>query len=96
MPDLVCELIISLDGFARGQRSPAYYGYFGPDFADWIKTNTALPRRILIGHQDLRGYRGTPAEARGEGWQRIGDNARLAVLALPGGNKPARAQHRPR
>jgi hypothetical protein len=41
MPDLVSELIISLDGFARGQRSPAYYGYFGPDFADWIKTNTA-------------------------------------------------------
>jgi hypothetical protein len=43
MPELVCELIVSLDGFARGQRSPGYFGYFGPDFDDWIKTNTAMP-----------------------------------------------------
>ena len=50
MPELVCELIVSLDGFARGQRSPGYFGYFGPDFAEWIKTNTAIPHRMLVGH----------------------------------------------
>jgi hypothetical protein len=49
MPELACELIISLDGFARGRRSPAYYGYFGPDFEDWIKTNSALPHRMPAG-----------------------------------------------
>jgi len=67
MSDLVCELIISLDGFARGQRSPAYYGYFGPDFADWIKTNTALPHRMLIGRRTYEGMAGVPAEVRDEG-----------------------------
>jgi hypothetical protein len=36
MPELVSELIVSLDGFARGQHSPAYYGYFGPDLDSWI------------------------------------------------------------
>jgi hypothetical protein len=51
MPELVCELIVSLDGFARGQRSPGYFGYFGPEFADWIKTNTAVPHRMLIGRR---------------------------------------------
>jgi len=30
MTELVCELTVNLDGFARGQRSPAYYGYLGP------------------------------------------------------------------
>ena len=50
MPELVCELIITLDGFARGQRSPGYYGYFGPDVAEWITTNTAVPHRMLNSH----------------------------------------------
>ena len=68
MSDLVCELIISLDGFARGQRSPAYYGYFGPDFADWIKTNTAVPHRMLIGRRTYELMEGIPAEVRDEGW----------------------------
>lgn len=70
MPELICELIISLDGFARGQRSPAYYGYYGPDFADWIKTNTAVPHQMLIGRKTYEMLNGLPAEVRDEGWQR--------------------------
>ena len=34
MPELICELIVSLDGYARGQRSPGDFGYFGRDFTD--------------------------------------------------------------
>ena len=68
MSDLVCELIVTLDGFARGQRSPAYYGYFGPDFADWIKTNTDVPHRTLIGRRTYEIMHGLPAEIRDEGW----------------------------
>ena len=70
MPELVCELIISLDGFARGQRSPAYYGYLGPDFADWINTNTAVPHRMLIGRRTYEALNALPAEVRDEGWNR--------------------------
>jgi dihydrofolate reductase len=70
MTDLVCELIISLDGFAPGQRSPAYYGYFGPDFADWIKTNTAVPDWMLIGRRTYEALNGLPAEVRDEGLKR--------------------------
>src|SRR5215216_6652960 len=69
MTELVCELIISLDGFARGQRSPAYYGYFGPDVADWIKTNTAVPHRMLIGRRTYEMLEELPAEVRDEGWE---------------------------
>jgi len=37
MPALASELIVSLDNCARGTRSPAYYGYSGPEFDAWIK-----------------------------------------------------------
>ena len=71
MTELVCELIVSLDGFARGQRSPAYYGYFGSDVADWIKTNSAVPHRMLIGRRTYEMLNGLPAEVRDEGWNRM-------------------------
>jgi dihydrofolate reductase len=70
MPELICELIVTLDGFARGQRSPAYYGYDGPDVADWIKTNTAVPHRMLIGRRTYEMLAGLRAEIRDEGWHR--------------------------
>src|ERR1051325_7052868 len=70
MTELVCELIVSLDGFARGERSPAYYGYLGPDFADWINTNTAVPHRMLIGRRTYEALNALPAEVRDEGWNR--------------------------
>jgi dihydrofolate reductase len=70
MAELVCELIVSLDGFARGRRSPAYYGYFGPAFDDWIRSNTAVPHRMLIGRKTYEALKGVPAEVRDDGWQR--------------------------
>lgn len=76
MSELVCELIVSLDGFARGERSPGYFGYFAPEFADWISTNTALPHRTLIGRRSYELLAGLPAEARDEGYE--------AMRATPG------------
>jgi dihydrofolate reductase len=68
MTALVCELIISLDGFARGRRSPGYYGYSGPDFDRWIQTNGAVPHRKLIGRRTYEMLNGLPTELRDEGW----------------------------
>lgn len=70
MPELVCELIVSLDSFARGQRSPAYYGYSGPDLAEWIRTNTSLSHQMLIGRRTYEMLNGLPADVRDEGWKR--------------------------
>jgi dihydrofolate reductase len=71
VPELVSELIVSLDGFARGQRSPAYYGYAGPDLDDWIKTNAAVPHRMILGRRTYEALAGLPAEGRDEGWTRM-------------------------
>ena len=64
MSELVCELIVSLDGFAKGQRSPGYFGYFGPDFDNWIKTNSAIPHQMIIGRKTYEMMNGIPAQFR--------------------------------
>jgi hypothetical protein len=76
MPELVCELIVSLDGLARGQRSPAYFGYFGPDFEEWVKTNTAIPHRVLVGRRTYQAFAGIPSEAHDDDWR--------AMVSTPG------------
>ena len=98
MSDLVCELIVSLDGFARGQRSPGYFGYFGPDFAEWIKTNTAIPHRMLVGRKTYEALAGLPSEVRDDGWQTMTDDvhAGLSVLEHPGDDRLVSAENRPR
>ncbi len=84
MTELVCELIVSLDGFARGQRSPGYFGYFGPDFAEWIKTNTAIPHRMLVGRRTYEALAGLPSDVRDDGWQ--------TMTSTPGSRAPWRRQ----
>src|SRR5262249_12492502 len=74
MPELVCELIVSLDGFARGVHSPAYFGYFGPDLEDWIKVNSAMPHRAILGRRTYEALNELPPEVHDEGWTTMTTN----------------------
>ena len=76
MPELVCELIVSLDGFAKGQRSPGYFGYGGPEFTEWINANSSVPHRQLVGRRTYELLSALPADHRDEGWH--------AMAATPG------------
>lgn len=76
MPELICELIISLDGMARGARSPGYYGYAGPEFMGWIRSNAAAPHRMLLGRRTYEMLNAIPEDARDEGWR--------TMVATPG------------
>jgi dihydrofolate reductase len=69
MTELVSELIITLDGFARGERSPAYYGYGGPQFMNWVATDESAPHRVLMGRKTYEMLNALPDEAKDEGWQ---------------------------
>lgn len=51
MTELIAELIISVDGAARGTRSPAYYGYYGPEFGKWLAAKSDQPHRNLMGRK---------------------------------------------
>jgi dihydrofolate reductase len=49
MRTLTTDLFITLDGFALGEGSPAYFGYFGPDLEHWIHSELAKPQTLLFG-----------------------------------------------
>jgi len=74
MPELVSELIVSLDGFARGLRSPGYFGYFGPDFDNWVKVNSAIPHRTILGRRTYEALNDLPSEVHDEGWMNMTAN----------------------
>lgn len=71
MPQLVSELIVSLDNCARGTKSPAYYGYSGPELASWLEENGQRPHRALLGRNTYEMLNDLPNEARDEGWQKM-------------------------
>src|SRR4051794_4126676 len=68
MASVISELIVSLDNCARGTKSPAYYGYSGPDLDAWFTSNNAQPHRKLVGRKTYEMLNGLPEEARDQGW----------------------------
>ncbi len=70
MPQLISELIVSLDMKARGLKSPGYYGYLGPDFQAWLNTNNAKPHRTLMGRRTYELMNTLPDAVKDEGWHK--------------------------
>jgi len=71
MPDLVSELIISVDGFAKGTHSPGYYGFFGPEFRDWLAEKADQPHQMIIGRRTYELLDGLPVQARDDDWEKM-------------------------
>jgi len=51
MSDLIADLFISVDGCAKGSRSPAFFGFGGPDLDRWIGDQMKQPQRHLMGRK---------------------------------------------
>jgi len=49
MGELIADLFTTLDGYALGKRSSAYFGYPGPDLERWIDEHLATPQVLLMG-----------------------------------------------
>ena len=54
MRQLTVDLFTTVDGFARGRDSPAYFGYGGPDLEAWIGEQVAAPHVVLMGANTYR------------------------------------------
>ena len=54
MRELIVDLFATVDGFARGRNSPAYFGYGGPDLDAWIGEQLATPHVVLMGSNTYR------------------------------------------
>jgi dihydrofolate reductase len=49
MAELTVDLFTTLDGYAYGERSEAYFGLPGPDLDSWIEAESSRPQVVLMG-----------------------------------------------
>ncbi|GAA1688156.1 dihydrofolate reductase family protein [Glycomyces endophyticus] len=68
---LTADLFVSADGWARGERSPGYFGYFGPELGRWIEEESARPQHVVMGRLTYEALDAVPAEARDEGYEQM-------------------------
>jgi dihydrofolate reductase len=54
MRGLIVDLFSTMDGFAKGRNSPAFFGYGGPDLHAWIGEQLATPHVVLMGGNTYR------------------------------------------
>ncbi|HET6296117.1 MAG TPA: dihydrofolate reductase family protein [Kribbella sp.] len=54
MRQLTVDLFITVDGWARGTNSAAYFGYDGPELQAWIDEQSADPQVMLMGSNTYR------------------------------------------
>ncbi|WP_187280474.1 dihydrofolate reductase family protein [Streptomyces sp. IB2014 016-6] len=73
MQKLTVDVFISVDGWAGGETSPGYFGYFGPDLEKWITAESALPQLVVLGRRTYEALAGLPEEARDAGWRRMSE-----------------------
>ncbi len=48
------DLFITVDGWAKGTSSPAYFGYRGPELDSWIDAQGRAPHVMLMGSTTYR------------------------------------------
>lgn len=68
---LTADLFVSVDGWARGEHSPGYFGYFGPDLERWIFEEGSRPQHVLMGRRTYEALAGLPNEYRDESYNRL-------------------------
>lgn len=71
MSTVIADLFVSADGYARGEHSPGYFGYLGPDLERWIDDEMEQPHHELIGRRTYELLEGLPAEARDAAYDRM-------------------------
>ena len=75
MSTVVADLFVSADGYARGEHSPGYFGYLGPDLERWIDEELDRPQHVLMGRRTYELLEGLPAGARDAGYDRMSRQA---------------------
>jgi dihydrofolate reductase len=67
MSELIADLFISVDGCAKGSRSPAFFGFGGPDLDRWIGEQMKRPQRHLMGRKTYVALAALPEPGHDDG-----------------------------
>lgn len=63
MRELIADLFVTVDGYAGGRESPAFFGYSGPELFGWIEEQLATPHTMVMGAHTYRSLTGIVAFA---------------------------------
>jgi dihydrofolate reductase len=74
MAELLSELIVSVDTFAKGKKSPGYFGYDGAEFGRWLKRKNAQPHRNLLGRKTYKVLSSLPDEAKDDAYNKMAND----------------------
>jgi len=66
---VTADLFISVEGWARGEHSPGYFGYFGPELERWISDELSRPQHVLMGRRTYEALAAVASDVRDEGYQ---------------------------
>lgn len=66
---LIVDLFVSVDGYAGSDGLPGYFGYLGPELADWIASESAVPQTVLMGRRTYDVLGALPEQERDESWE---------------------------
>jgi hypothetical protein len=78
---LIADLFVSVDGFAKGEHSPGYFGYGGPELESWVADELARPQRILLRRRTYAALSEVPPEAQDDGYRQMTSLPATASLA---------------
>ncbi|MET9555145.1 dihydrofolate reductase family protein [Streptomyces sp. NPDC006645] len=70
---LTVDVFLSADGWAGAEDSPGFFGYDGPELAEWVAAESALPQLVVFGRRTYEALAGLPEEARDESWRRMSE-----------------------
>jgi dihydrofolate reductase len=48
---LTADLFVTLDGYAKGDHAPAYFGMPGPELEQWIEREMKQPQTVVMGRK---------------------------------------------
>jgi hypothetical protein len=68
---LTADLFVSVDGWARGEHSPGYFGYFGPELERRIFDELSRPQHVLMGRRTCEALAALSNDVRDEGDHRV-------------------------
>jgi dihydrofolate reductase len=60
---LTVDIFLSVDGWAGSDGLPGYFGYLGPELAEWITAELATPQLVVMGRRTYEALAGYPDES---------------------------------
>lgn len=79
MQEIIAELFVTVDNYAKGVEAPAYFGLDGPDLQGWINARADRPHVQLMGRKTWEMFAGMVTEAGDDASRRMSDLPKVVV-----------------